>query len=78
MALPVAANSRRRPGLQAMTLPQNRHARPESPGCYLYKNAQGKVIYVGKAINLRRAFSGTRSVRIHLQELHFSQPDRPF
>jgi excinuclease ABC subunit C len=27
---------------------------PESPGCYLYKNEQGKVIYVGKAINLRR------------------------
>ncbi len=27
---------------------------PESPGCYLYKNDQGKVIYVGKAINLRR------------------------
>jgi excinuclease ABC subunit C len=27
---------------------------PEAPGCYLYKNTQGKVIYVGKAINLRR------------------------
>lgn len=26
---------------------------PTSPGCYLYYNAQGDVIYVGKAVNLR-------------------------
>jgi excinuclease ABC subunit C len=26
---------------------------PTSPGCYLYKNAEGDVIYVGKAKNLR-------------------------
>lgn len=26
---------------------------PSKPGCYLYKNSQGEVIYVGKAINLR-------------------------
>jgi excinuclease ABC subunit C len=26
---------------------------PTSPGCYLYKNAEGTVIYVGKAKNLR-------------------------
>ena len=26
---------------------------PTSPGCYLYKNAAGEVIYVGKAKNLR-------------------------
>ena len=26
---------------------------PNKPGCYLMKDAQGKVIYVGKAINLR-------------------------
>ena len=26
---------------------------PTSPGCYLYKNADGVVIYVGKAKNLR-------------------------
>ncbi|MCL2660822.1 MAG: excinuclease ABC subunit UvrC [Acidobacteriaceae bacterium] len=26
---------------------------PSSPGCYLYKNAKGEVIYVGKAKNLR-------------------------
>lgn len=28
-------------------------ALPSKPGCYLMKNAEGKVIYVGKAINLR-------------------------
>ncbi len=26
---------------------------PSKPGCYLYKDAEGRVIYVGKAINLR-------------------------
>ena len=26
---------------------------PTKPGCYLMKNAEGKIIYVGKAINLR-------------------------
>ncbi len=26
---------------------------PTKPGVYLYKNAQGKIIYVGKAVNLR-------------------------
>ena len=26
---------------------------PTSPGCYLYKNVEGEVIYVGKAKNLR-------------------------
>ncbi len=26
---------------------------PDSPGCYLHKNKYGKIIYVGKAKNLR-------------------------
>lgn len=26
---------------------------PLKPGCYIYKNAEGNVIYVGKAVNLR-------------------------
>jgi excinuclease ABC subunit C len=26
---------------------------PESPGCYLMKDESGKIIYVGKAINLK-------------------------
>ena len=29
-------------------------ALPENPGCYLMKNAEGTVIYVGKAKNLKR------------------------
>ena len=36
---------------------------PESPGCYLMKNAEGEIIYVGKAVNLknrvRSYFRGT-------------------
>ena len=26
---------------------------PESPGCYLMKDAEGTIIYVGKAVNLK-------------------------
>ncbi len=26
---------------------------PTKPGCYIMKNADGTIIYVGKAINLR-------------------------
>ena len=27
---------------------------PEKPGCYLYRDRAGRIIYVGKAVNLRR------------------------
>ena len=27
---------------------------PEQPGCYLYYSAEGEIIYVGKAKNLKR------------------------
>ena len=30
---------------------------PDSPGCYLMKNENGTVIYVGKAKNLKRRVS---------------------
>lgn len=30
---------------------------PDSPGCYLFKNGDGEVIYVGKAKNLRKRVS---------------------
>src|SRR5437588_1403340 len=36
-----------------MDLHQKIRTLPTQPGCYLYKNAQGEVIYVGKAKNLR-------------------------
>jgi excinuclease ABC subunit C len=36
-----------------MDLHQKIRTIPTQPGCYLYKNAEGQVIYVGKAKNLR-------------------------
>jgi len=36
-----------------MDLHEKIRAIPALPGCYLYKNAAGEVIYVGKAKNLR-------------------------
>ncbi len=36
---------------------------PESPGCYLMKDEHGKIIYVGKAINLKNR------VRSYFQKL---------
>ncbi|QHN03342.1 excinuclease ABC subunit C [Granulicella sp. WH15] len=36
-----------------MDLLQKIRTLPTQPGCYLYKNAEGEVIYVGKAKNLR-------------------------
>jgi excinuclease ABC subunit C len=36
-----------------MDLPEKIRSLPASPGVYLYKNAEGEVIYVGKAKNLR-------------------------
>jgi excinuclease ABC subunit C len=37
----------------SMDLYQKIRTLPTQPGCYLYKNAEGEVIYVGKAKNLR-------------------------
>ena len=39
--------------IQSMDLHQKIRTIPTQPGCYLYKNAEGVVIYVGKAKNLR-------------------------
>src|SRR5580765_1107186 len=36
-----------------MTLAEKLKQVPKSPGIYLHKNAAGKIIYVGKAKNLR-------------------------
>jgi len=30
---------------------------PENPGCYIYRNLAGEIIYVGKAINLKKRVS---------------------
>jgi len=40
-----------------MDLPAKIRTLPASPGVYLYKNAEGEVIYVGKAKNLRSRVS---------------------
>ncbi len=40
-----------------MDLPDKIRTIPTSPGVYLYKNAEGEVIYVGKAKNLRSRVS---------------------
>ena len=40
-----------------MDLPQKIRTLPASAGVYLYKNAEGEVIYVGKANNLRSRVS---------------------
>jgi len=40
-----------------MDLQQKIRSIPASPGVYLYKNAEGQVIYVGKAKSLRHRVS---------------------
>ncbi|HEX2234356.1 MAG TPA: nucleotide excision repair endonuclease, partial [Thermoleophilaceae bacterium] len=35
-------------------LKEQRKALPDSPGVYLFKDARGKVIYVGKARSIRK------------------------
>src|SRR5918997_4484439 len=37
----------------AMTLQQRLENLPTNPGCYLYKDTEGTILYVGKAVNLR-------------------------
>ncbi len=39
--------------INGMDLHQKIRTLPTQPGCYLYKNVEGEVIYVGKAKNLR-------------------------
>jgi excinuclease ABC subunit C len=48
-----AKNSRRPQPIRPMDLYEKIRALPTQPGVYLYKNAEGEVIYVGKAKNLR-------------------------
>jgi excinuclease ABC subunit C len=38
---------------RSITLQEKLKSLPTQPGCYLYKDADGVVIYVGKAVNLR-------------------------
>ncbi|MBL8151625.1 MAG: GIY-YIG nuclease family protein, partial [Blastocatellia bacterium] len=49
-----------------MTLVEKVASLPQSPGCYLHKNQSDKIIYVGKAKNLRNRvryyFQSSRSL----------------
>ncbi len=51
-----------------MTLDEKLKEIPRSPGVYLYKDAAGKILYIGKAKNLRNRvrsyFQSTRTVEI--------------
>src|SRR5260370_15274890 len=42
-----------RASIDSMDLQKKIRTLPTQPGCYLYKNVEGEVIYVGKAKNLR-------------------------
>lgn len=54
---------------------------PENPGCYLFKNKEGEIIYIGKAKNLKKRVSSyfqkkdldikTRSMLSHAESLDF-------
>jgi len=47
----------------SVTSPDRRRALPDEPGVYLFRNARGKVIYVGKANSIRKRVAS-----------HFSNP----
>ena len=36
---------------------ENKHDLPEKPGVYLFKTAPGKILYIGKALNLKKRVS---------------------
>ena len=46
-----------------MSVAEQRKALPDQPGVYLFKDAKGKVVYVGKAKSIRKRVGG-----------HFSSP----
>ena len=55
---------------------------PKEPGVYLYKNSQGKIIYVGKANSLRNRvrsyFQGSKTTDIKLDQLKLDIADVEF
>jgi len=38
---------------------------PSNPGCYIYKNKSGKIIYIGKAKNLKKRVSSYFNKKDH-------------
>jgi excinuclease ABC subunit C len=51
-----------------LVLQQKIDSLPPSPGVYLYKNAEGKIIYIGKALSLRQR------IRSYFQEGRLPDP----
>src|SRR5215211_6478873 len=56
-----------------MTLEEKIKSLPVSPGVYIHKNADGKIIYVGKAKNLRNRvrqyFQSSRNMEAKTREM---------
>src|SRR3712207_7857016 len=48
----------------ATTLAEQRKKLPDAPGVYLFRDAKGKVIYVGKAKSIRKRVGGHFSNRV--------------
>jgi excinuclease ABC subunit C len=52
------------PSTASTRLRDQRRSLPDGPGVYLFKNANGKVIYVGKAKSIRKRVAGHFSNRV--------------
>ena len=51
---PLALRPDRRRPMRPQTLAEQRRALPDEPGVYLFRDARGRVIYVGKAKSIRK------------------------
>ncbi|EUJ20018.1 hypothetical protein [Listeria aquatica] len=40
--------------MNKVVLKQKLSILPESPGCYIYKDAAGEILYIGKSKNLKK------------------------
>ncbi|MDY5954583.1 MAG: excinuclease ABC subunit UvrC [Kiritimatiellia bacterium] len=50
----ICSSTRESDSTDAMTLEEKLAALPDRPGCYLYRDRAGRIIYVGKAVSLRK------------------------
>ncbi|MDD2753774.1 MAG: GIY-YIG nuclease family protein [Candidatus Portnoybacteria bacterium] len=57
------------------TIKKQIKALPQKPGVYLFKDAQGRILYIGKAVNLRNR---VRSHFIPSSQSKFNPPAPPF